>query len=121
MTWTEIFCLLLAGSGAGLLVIGKLQFEGKLPKDSSLGTKTWQTRASAQAWYAGNRAAAPYSYGQGAVCIAAGLIGFIFGSPGTPVAGASIGVAVIAVLVLAGFQVHRANAAAEHSDQRDTP
>lgn len=121
MTWTEVFCVLLAVTGLGLLAIGYMQANRRLKKDSPFGTKTWTTRASAKAWYEGNEAAAPYSYAQGVLCVVAGLVGAILGSPDNAVAVISLGVAVFFIMVLAGFQVSKANAAAEHADRTDTP
>lgn len=118
MTWIEIVCFLLVATGVGLVIVGRRQAGRRLGRGSSLGTRTRQTSLSEAAWAAGNEAAAPYSYAQGAVCIAAGLVGILLGGI---IATVAIGAAAVAVLVLAGFQVARANAAAEHAESGDTP
>lgn len=121
MTWTEIFCLLLALTGLGLIAIGHLQANRRIKKDSPFGTKTWTTRETTQSWYTGNEAAAPYSYAQGAVCVVAGLVGAFFGGPDNGVAVICLGIAVFCIMILAGLQVSKANSAAEHADKTDTP
>jgi len=121
MTWGEIVLVLLALTGIGLLYIGYRQTNGTLPKDSSFGTKTRATTASQKAWQAGNTAAAPFSYLQGVVCILSGALGFVLYSPNSPVYIVFIGVAVVAIMVIAGFQVAKANGAAKHADGKNTP
>lgn len=121
MSLGEIVCVLLALTGIGLLYIGYRQTNGTLPKNSSFGTRTRATTASPKAWVAGNRAAASLSYIQGAICIICGAAGFAVYSPTSPLYLVFGGFAVIAIFGISGFQVVRANRAAQHADDENTP
>lgn len=116
MLYTQVTSALLVVAGMFLVFVGKRQSADKVPFNSSLGTRTWDTRRSEKAWRAGNRAAGPYSVSMGGVAMVCGAGGFILAQSTEFGALAAVSIAIVAILVLTGVQVKKANDAARHAD-----
>ena len=117
MAYAQVMSALLGAAGLFLLVVGQRQRAGRVRFNSPLGTRTWDTKRSAGAWQAGNRAAGPYTMVMGGVAVACGILGVAL-TFATEFGGLiAVSIAVVAILVITGIQIRRANEAARHAER----
>ncbi len=98
---TVLLGAVLLAAGGGLLTVGMLGWQRRLPRNRVAGVRTPATLRSQEAFTAGNRVAAPPVLAAGAVCVLGGTLAF--GARGTALWMLVGGVGVVAlVLVAAG-------------------
>ncbi len=94
-------------TGVGLLVVGLLGWQRRLPRNRFAGIRTPATLRSAAAFSAANRVAAPPVLAAGAVCAAGGALALGTGGPALAVIVAITGVGAVGLLLAAGLLGHR--------------